>query len=508
MTAIDPRTFTEAQKQKWLRDRAAAKEKIKYNQLAAYRPRAWQVPFHEDPHRFRMYMAPNRIGKTYAGAMEFAMHVTGRYPDWWKGFRFEKPIDCWVIGTSYAQMRDACQALLLGVEYGTGAIPKDAIDNVFTQPGSPGAAGIVRVKHVSGGISNVTFKAYNQGRVALQGAALDLAWMDEEPLVTEQEAGIVEEIKTRLRDRQGKLMITYTPLEGETRLTKEFFPDPKYPDQYSCIHIDMADYPELAADIEKVKKDYPAPHQWRARIHGLPALGEGAVFPFTEDHYVVPVTRLPPHTRYLYAMDYGTDHPTAVVLLGWVEDEDTTYVVQEFREKDCPAAIVASWVRRFIPGAKVAWPHDMGQRTGPGSGVTKMETYKAEGMSMCGEHAQYPDDRKNNLEASISDIRERIADGRFKVFDNCQKLIGEMGKYNRKKGKPVAIDDDLISAARYAHMMLRYSRTAERIGKHSVRGHVQIAEGLDADPWDPYRESYAKYAEIDGQKFRILGETN
>src|SRR5271154_5033168 len=44
----------------------------------------------------RLFMAGNRVGKTEGvGAYESALHLTGRYPDWWKGRRFSKPTRAW-----------------------------------------------------------------------------------------------------------------------------------------------------------------------------------------------------------------------------------------------------------------------------------------------------------------------------------------------------------------------------------------------------------------------------
>jgi hypothetical protein len=41
-------------------------------------------------HRERLLMAANQVGKTLAGAAEAAFHLTGRYPDWWEGRRWER----------------------------------------------------------------------------------------------------------------------------------------------------------------------------------------------------------------------------------------------------------------------------------------------------------------------------------------------------------------------------------------------------------------------------------
>src|SRR5262245_44345715 len=64
------------------------------NGLAHYQPYPKQAEFHEAgaKYRERLLMAGNQVGKTWAAAMETSMHVTGIYPDWWKGFRFDRPI--------------------------------------------------------------------------------------------------------------------------------------------------------------------------------------------------------------------------------------------------------------------------------------------------------------------------------------------------------------------------------------------------------------------------------
>src|SRR6478736_4622218 len=67
------------------------------NKLRFYRPYANQIAFHESGSSFseRLFMAGNQLGKTIAGGAEWAMHLTGRYPDWWKGATFDKPTVMW-----------------------------------------------------------------------------------------------------------------------------------------------------------------------------------------------------------------------------------------------------------------------------------------------------------------------------------------------------------------------------------------------------------------------------
>ena len=65
--------------------------------LPAIRPYPKQAAFHAAGalHRERLLMAGNQLGKTYSGAAEAAIHLTGRYPDWWEGRRWDRPVRGW-----------------------------------------------------------------------------------------------------------------------------------------------------------------------------------------------------------------------------------------------------------------------------------------------------------------------------------------------------------------------------------------------------------------------------
>ena len=80
-------------------------------------------------HRERLFIAANRVGKSLLGSFELAIHLTGRYPSWWQGRRFNGPIKAWAAGDSSKTVREIIQEKLLGKpgQLGTGMIPKDAI---------------------------------------------------------------------------------------------------------------------------------------------------------------------------------------------------------------------------------------------------------------------------------------------------------------------------------------------------------------------------------------------
>src|SRR3990167_182573 len=86
------------------------------DQLSVYRPYDFQVKAHNAVDRVGnlakqvLLMAANQIGKTYFGARHDAINLTGRYPDWWSGWRNERAVRMWVGGVSNDTTRDILQA--------------------------------------------------------------------------------------------------------------------------------------------------------------------------------------------------------------------------------------------------------------------------------------------------------------------------------------------------------------------------------------------------------------
>ena len=194
------------------------------DRLSAYRPYARQREFHEAgaEHRERLFMAGNQLGKTLAGSFEWAMHLTGRYPDWWRGRRFDAPGRYWAAGETRISTRDTVQKLLLGdperpQAWGMGAIPGDAILTTHRAAGAANAIDAVTVAHVAGGASTVLFKAYEQGRAKWQGDTLNGVWFDEEPPLDIYVEGL-----TRTNATGGIAMMTFTPLKGMSEVVRMF----------------------------------------------------------------------------------------------------------------------------------------------------------------------------------------------------------------------------------------------------------------------------------------------
>ncbi len=183
------------------------RKRERYNRIDTYDPYPYQTTFHETGKECnqRLLMAANRIGKSYCGSMELSYHLTGYYPDWWKGRVYRQPVIAWAGGVSNETTRDIVQFELLGSPddpeaFGSGTVPRNLIIKTERKPGVPNAKSVALIKHVSGGNSSLFFKAYEMGVEKWQGRSVDVIWLDEEP-----SRDIYSQAVTRTLDRRGGL---------------------------------------------------------------------------------------------------------------------------------------------------------------------------------------------------------------------------------------------------------------------------------------------------------------
>lgn len=177
-------------------------------------------------YRERCFLAANRVGKTTCGSFELTCHLTGIYPNWWRGKRFASPVRAWACGRRNETTRDIVQASLLGpVAYeglrkilaGTGMVPGNLIGRVTWKRGVDDLVDLVKVKHVGGGWSTLGMKSYEQGRGSFEGTSQHVIWLDEEcPM------DVYGECLIRLMTTDGILLLTFTPLEGMSETVLQF----------------------------------------------------------------------------------------------------------------------------------------------------------------------------------------------------------------------------------------------------------------------------------------------
>jgi phage terminase large subunit-like protein len=429
--------------------------------LRDYRPYAKQRDFHNAglTARQRLLMAANQVGKTWAAGFELAMHATGEYPEWWNGRRWDRAIVGWAAGVTGESTRDNPQRILLGRPgtWGTGAIPKAAIIDTSSSRGLADAVDTIRVRHRCGDISTIQLKSYEKGREKWQGETLDFVWFDEEP-----PSDIYMEGLTRTNATGGMTLITFTPLLGMTEVVRRFLLEKPVDCHVTSMTIHDAEHytdEQRAAIIAT----YPE-HERKARTQGIPQLGSGRVFPFEKSLIACESFPIPAHWPQGCGLDFGWDHPSAGVRLAWDRDSDVIYVIAAHRAKGQTPMMFTAATLPWGAWLPWAWPHDGKQSGGKFDAQDQQQLqaiYKKHGLAMLFQHAQF-EDGTNGVEAGITDMYERMETGRWKVFSHLLDWFEEFELYHRKDGLIVKLNDDLISASRYALMMKRHFTTQKK----------------------------------------------
>ena len=415
--------------------------------------------------RFRALLAGNQDGKTYGGAAETAMHLTGDYPDWWGGFRFGRPVEWWVAGEGALLTRDAPQTLLCGKhgddeDWGGGLIPKDALVGKTLGRGVANGYDQIFVKHKAGGVSTLTFKSYDQGREKFQSKTLDGWWADEEP-----PEDIYSELLARVSASRGIGFLTLTPLKGRTKVISLFLDEQSADRAFvvMTIYEGIRSRTHTKEEIDRIVAGYQR-YERAARCFGVPMAGEGLVFEIDEEAIKeppLPIHMVPYHWRKIWGIDFGIAHPFAAALIFHDTDTDTIHLWHGIKmtgdqlpNRDAPPPLQHVAAMKSVASAvPVAWPHD-GDTREKGSGIQLRRAYKDAGLMMLGEHATNPGGGIH-VEPGVTEIANRMMTGRFKVSATCFEFFKEMRLYHRKDGLIVPMNDDLISATRYATIMRR-----------------------------------------------------
>jgi phage terminase large subunit-like protein len=434
----------------------------KTNLMNSYNPYEYQKKFHGSLASQRLLMAGNRVGKSFSGAMEMAYHCTGLYPEWWTGKKFYRPVRCWVGGVSNETTRDVCQKELCGQPddpsaKGMGSIPLKLIGETVRKPGVPNAFNSVVIKHTSGGYSRIGFKAYEMGKEKWMGESLDVIWLDEEP-----PQSIYSQALTRTADKGGIVYMTFTPEQGMTETVAQFVNNLKTGQE--LIQATWDDAPHMTKDIRNQILSALPPHERKMREMGIPQLGSGLVFPIAEDDIVCEHFEIPDYFPRICAIDFGWDHPTACVWVAWDRDSDIVYVYDSYAMRQETVPVHASAIKSRGFWIPVVYPMD-GRQADKGSGKSLAVQYREEGVNLLREHSTNPPQTGmkegsggNSVEAGVMEMLTRFQTKRLKIFENQGKLMEELRMYHRKEGKIVPMNDDVISALRYAVMSLRKAR--------------------------------------------------
>lgn len=392
----------------------------------------------------RLAMAGIGVGKTEGmGGYEMTCHLTGLYPDWWTGQRYERPIDVWIAGDTKETTRDIQQTKLFGRPgmEGTGLIPKHLIDfnSVKRRPNSNGAIDTFAVKHVSGWLNTGGFKAYDQGVDSFFGTEKDVLWGDELcPLA------IFSQFVARTRNREGaRIILTFTPMEGRTDTVKLFLEESDA--SRKTIFCGWAEAPHLTQEWKDATLANTAPYLRDTVSLGIPARGSGAVFPVSEDRIIIDPFPIPPHFRRAFGFDGGFKN-TAFVFGAYDKDADVLYLTGEYKAGGVDLSVHAARIKLRLQAMRQIGMPGVGDYSGAdvSSGDSILKLYKAQGLRI------KPADKKFK-DARVQEMLERMETDRLKVFRNMSGWLQEFRtySYHPETGKIIKVDDHEIDASLY-----------------------------------------------------------
>lgn len=422
----------------------------------------------------RIFMASNRSGKSVSGAYETACHLTGDYPSWWKGRRFEYPINAWAAGSTARSTRDTVQKELIGPvgAWGTGMIPAERLGQYWSLAGVPQGLDMIKVKHRSGGWSTVGFKNYEQDVKAFYGTAMEVVWLDEEV-----PAMIYNECLLRTMTTQGIVYVTFTPLNGLTPFVVRFCRAAdflggakrilalelteveqeaeearmaEYQTNKAVVQAGWDDVPWLTEASKRQMLEDTPPNLRDSRSKGIPAMGSGNVYPIPLESIIIDPFEIPPHFRRLYALDVGWNR-TAVIWGAEDPNTGTIYLYDEHYLGEMPPAVHAQGIKN-----RGAWIYGVIDPASRGrsqiDGQSLMVVYKQMGLKL------FP--ANNEVEGGINNVWNMLSVGKIKVFRTLQNFQREYMLYRRDdKGKVIKEEDHLMDCFRYLINNIKRART-------------------------------------------------
>jgi phage terminase large subunit-like protein len=445
------------QKEKYLKLLKEKNARIRHNKISQFFPETGPLSRHNYPKHMQFFamgktkaerciMAANRVGKSESiGAFETTCHLTGVYPYWWPGYRFDRPINAWAAGTTSTTARDIVQYKLIGPpeDFGTGLIPQKHIMKTTPKAGGvPNAVDTILVKHISGGTSRCKIKSYAEGRKSFEGTEQDLIWLDEECPIA-----IYTECVTRTMTTNGLIMLTFTPLEGMTDTVLQFMPNGQLMDNTigdKClITATWDDAPHLTtAQKEKLFAALP-PHQREARSKGVPQLGSGAIYPILESNITVDDFDIPSNWRHCYAMDVGWNR-TAAIWGATDPNTNITYLYSNYYRGAAEPIIHADGIKSrgvWIPGVVDPAAHGRSQK----DGQNLFDIYWGLGLDISNAN--------NAVESGIYKVWQMLSTNKLKVFASLLPWFTEFRQYCRdEKGHIVKKNDHLMDCTRYLVM--------------------------------------------------------
>jgi len=403
--------------------------------ILQYRPLPAPGKFHKSQAKYRWLMGGNRSGKSEANiGFDLCSFALGVHPY----RKTPKGATIWGAANTWALV-----GKLLWSEKIKLYMPKAQIQSVAWHNK---AEEIPKELRLANG-NRIEMKAYDQGRKAFEGRAIDAFYGDEQ--CKSDSEGIFQEIQARLLDRKGFCAQSMTPIIHQTWLENRI---KTLPDTDEIYYADLNDNRKSRggyvddAEIDLMVSQWPA--EVRAtRIKGHFAAFAGAVYKlFNQDVHVIKPFKIPEDWVRYRVIDFGFNNP--FVCLWLARDNDRRwYAYAEHYQARESLAYHAEKIKQ-ISGTekyKSTWAdHDAQER------------FELEKLGIPTLPA------KKDLHLGIETVQAALkiqGDGkpRLFIFKNCKNTCSEMAGYRWAEGtetkdpkdEPLKVNDHTCDCARY-----------------------------------------------------------
>ncbi|MBO5773510.1 MAG: terminase family protein, partial [Clostridia bacterium] len=354
----------------------------------------------------------------------------------------------WATTISAEVQRDVTQKKILRY------LNPEWIEKIIMSSGSAdspeqGVIDTIFVRSALGGVSQLTFKSYEQGREKFQGASLDFVWFDEEP-----PRDIYYECLMRVMDRVGDLFGTMTPLKGLTWVYDDVYLNPKGDEEIWTESMEWSDNPFLPVEeIERLSVTLDG-EDAESRRYGRFMSNGGLVYPeFDSSVHVIEPFTLPKEWQSGISIDPGLSNPLSCHF--YYEDYDgNIYVAYEHYEK---GKSVDHHAKKIIEIAKeIGWRfRSDGRLDALIDSASNQRTLSSEKSvaELFYERGIAVNTKVNkDVFSGISKVRELFQSRppRVYIFKNCVNFIREIKGYSwGNNDSPIKRDDHAMDEFRY-----------------------------------------------------------
>lgn len=401
--------------------------------------------------RFYLYFGWNGAGKSLLWAYLTVLMALGH-----EGKKYKLPYlgtkkNIWILTKSWSNVKSVIHPYLLW-DFSKTRIPPDEIESINQDNG------ILKGIKLKNGCE-IHVKTYDQGSENLQGWNPDWIWLDEEPVKED----VFTEILARVRSVDSEMLVTMTPLSWLTKVYEYFLEQEsdEVKSKMMVVQVSSLDNPFTDKTWALGLTD----EEYKLRVIGTFENPTGLVYwSFRRGTHVI--HHVEPNDfndwlKFYRSIDFGTSHPTAVIMLAQDKD-DNFYVFDEICESNM---LLDDLVKRMNERGK-GYEFEYTVR----DSAAKREWLEIERLWM----KTTPADKRSKWVGDLSNRRTWILylntmfkNNKLFISDRCVKLIKELEthyykEWGKRDGEVNKENDDLLDALRYIIFMIRHNKTQHR----------------------------------------------